>query len=67
MHVAAPQEVAGVAPQLPALQTLPPPVRAVEGERGEAPVRHHLEDDVLSPGAALLALVLCLSLSDIIS
>ena len=62
------QEVAGVAPQLAALQSLPPAVRAVEGERGEAPVRHHLEDDVLCPGAALLAWVLhlCLSLSNII-
>ena len=43
------QEVAGVAPQLAALQSLPPAVRAVEGERGEAPVRHHLEDYVLCP------------------
>ena len=67
-HVAAhAQEVAGVAPQLAALQSLPPAVRAVEGERGEAPVRHHLEDYVLCPrGSSAVGLSLGPSLSNII-
>ena len=36
-----------MAPQLSALQSLSPSVGAVEGERGQPPVRHHFEDDVL--------------------
>ena len=35
------------AASLAALQPLPPAVGAVQGERGEPPVRHHFEDDVL--------------------
>ena len=42
------------AASLSALQSLPPSVGAVQGERGESPVRHHFEDDVLRQWVLLL-------------